>query len=131
MAAVGVRAAPAADVPVIAELHRTTWRAAYARLLPEGVLDALDGPAALQAWAEAVTGGATVIVASEGGADVGSRARSPAPDAGDRRAGPPRSIRFHVEDLDAALAGEPEQQPYGLSAECTDDQDARFWLLQS
>src|ERR687894_2405890 len=47
---------------------------------------------------------------------------------------------FHVEDLDAALAavrahggqaGEPEQQPYGLSAECTDDQGARFWLLQS
>jgi predicted enzyme related to lactoylglutathione lyase len=47
---------------------------------------------------------------------------------------------FHVEDLDAALAavrghggqaGEPAQQPYGLSAECTDDQGARFWLLQS
>ncbi|MPZ64191.1 MAG: glyoxalase [Pseudonocardiaceae bacterium] len=47
---------------------------------------------------------------------------------------------FHVDDLDAALAavrahggraGEPEQQPYGLSAECTDDQGARFWLLQS
>lgn len=47
---------------------------------------------------------------------------------------------FHVDDLDAALAavrahggqaGEPGQQPYGLSAECTDDQGARFWLLQS
>ncbi len=47
---------------------------------------------------------------------------------------------FHVDDLDTALAavrahdgqaGEPEQQPYGLSAECSDDQGARFWLLQS
>lgn len=47
---------------------------------------------------------------------------------------------FHVDDLDTALAavraqggqaGEPEQQPYGLSAECTDDQGAGFRLLQS
>lgn len=47
---------------------------------------------------------------------------------------------FHVDDLDTALAavraqggqaGEPEQQPYGLSAECTDDQGSGFWLLQS
>lgn len=49
-------------------------------------------------------------------------------------------LLYHVDDLDAALdavrahggqAGEPEQQPYGLSAECTDDQGTRFWLLQS
>lgn len=56
-------------------------------------------------------------------------------------AGQPRiQPLFHVDDLDTALAtvrahggqgGEPEQQPYGLSAECTDDQGARFWLLQS
>lgn len=56
-------------------------------------------------------------------------------------AGEPRiQPLFHVDDLDAALAavrahggqaGEREQQPYGLSAECTDDQGARFWLLQS
>ncbi|MQA16221.1 MAG: glyoxalase [Pseudonocardiaceae bacterium] len=49
-------------------------------------------------------------------------------------------LLYHVDDLDAALAavrthgghaGGPEQQPYGLSAECTDDQGTRFWLLQS
>lgn len=47
---------------------------------------------------------------------------------------------YHVDDLDAALAavrdhggqaGEPERQPYGRTAECTDDQGARFWLMQS
>lgn len=47
---------------------------------------------------------------------------------------------YHVDDLDAALAavrnhggqaGAPERQPYGLTAECTDDQGARFWLMQS
>ena len=45
-----------------------------------------------------------------------------------------------VADIDAAVArvreaggtvlAEPSRQPYGLSAECTDDQGARFYLGQ-
>lgn len=75
-----VRVAAVGDVPVIAELHRTTWRAAYARLLPPEVLDGLDAPSARSAWTDAVEGGATVLVASEGGADVGFCVAGPAPE---------------------------------------------------
>jgi len=48
-------------------------------------------------------------------------------------------LMYAVQDLEAALqtvrthggtAGKPEQQPYGLSAECTDDQGIEFWLWQ-
>lgn len=45
-----------------------------------------------------------------------------------------------VDDIDAAVArvreaggtvlDEPSRQPYGLSAECTDDQGSRFYLGQ-
>jgi uncharacterized glyoxalase superfamily protein PhnB len=47
---------------------------------------------------------------------------------------------YQVDDLAAALAavrdhggqaGEPQQQPYGRIADCTDDQGVRFQLLQS
>ncbi len=81
VAEVTVRTATGADVPVIAELHRVTWRAAYARLLPEAVLDALDDPAASRAWAGAVAGGATVLIANEGTVDVGFCVAAPAPAA--------------------------------------------------
>jgi len=85
VAEVTVRTATGPDVPVIAELHRVTWRAAYARLLPHGVLDALDDPAAGRAWADAVAGGATVLVASEGTVDVGFcvAGRAPAAEVAD------------------------------------------------
>lgn len=79
MAEASVRTATGADVPVIAALHRDTWRVAYARLLPTEVLDGLDTPAAERAWAAAVEGGATVLVASEGSADVGFCVAGPAP----------------------------------------------------
>ncbi|WP_309111897.1 VOC family protein [Saccharothrix sp.] len=48
-------------------------------------------------------------------------------------------LMYAVDDLEAALARvrehggttrEPEQQAYGLAAECTDDQGIEFWLWQ-
>jgi uncharacterized glyoxalase superfamily protein PhnB len=49
-------------------------------------------------------------------------------------------LMYAVRDLEVALAavrehggtaGEVERQPYGLSAECVDDQGIEFWLLQA
>ncbi|TVT50626.1 glyoxalase, partial [Amycolatopsis rhizosphaerae] len=46
---------------------------------------------------------------------------------------------YAVDDLEAALArvrelggrtGESEHQPYGLTADCTDNQGIEFWLWQ-
>jgi GNAT superfamily N-acetyltransferase len=48
-----------------------TWRAAYAELLPHGVLDELDTPQLQQAWSETIAGGATVLIATEGDDPVG------------------------------------------------------------
>lgn len=79
MAQAAVRAATDADVAVLVTLHCDTWRAAYAQLLPPEVLDTLDGPEARQAWARAVNGGATVLIASEGDTDVGFCVAGPAP----------------------------------------------------
>ncbi|OZM72531.1 glyoxalase [Amycolatopsis antarctica] len=48
-------------------------------------------------------------------------------------------LMYAVDDLAAALervrahggtAGEPERQPYGLSADCADDQGIEFWLWE-
>jgi predicted enzyme related to lactoylglutathione lyase len=48
-------------------------------------------------------------------------------------------LMYAVDDLDAALArvtelggraGEPETMPYGISADCVDNQGIGFWLLQ-
>ncbi|MQA14481.1 MAG: GNAT family N-acetyltransferase [Pseudonocardiaceae bacterium] len=79
MAQAGVRTATADDVATLAALHRETWRVGYAELLPRDVLDGLDGPENAQAWAAAVDGGATVLIANEGGADVGFCVAGPAP----------------------------------------------------
>lgn len=81
MAQAGVRTATAADVPVLAALHRETWRFGYAELLPREVLDGLDAPDNVQAWATAVDGGATVLIANEGNTDVGFCVAGPAPAA--------------------------------------------------
>lgn len=66
-----MRSATADDVETLTALHRDTWRVAYAELLPQDVLDGLGGPEPRQAWAATVEGGATVLIASEGDADVG------------------------------------------------------------
>lgn len=79
MALAQVRTATEQDVAVLSTLHRRTWRAAYRELLPAEALDALDSPALDQAWADAVTGGATVLIASEGRHPVGFVVAGPAP----------------------------------------------------
>ncbi|MGQ0772821.1 MAG: GNAT family N-acetyltransferase [Pseudonocardiales bacterium] len=79
MALARVRAATAQDVPLLVALHRVTWRAAYAELLPSKILDGLGSPAVQQAWADTVGGGATVLLATEGDDPVGFVVAAPAP----------------------------------------------------
>lgn len=79
MAQAHVRTATPADVSAIAALHSDTWRAAYADLLPQPVLDGLTGAEAERAWADAVDGGALVLLATEGAAEVGFCVAGPAP----------------------------------------------------
>lgn len=67
MAEAAVRTAVPQDVPEITRIHRDTWRAAYAELVPAQVLDDLD---AEPAWREAVEHSA-VFVATEGEWTVG------------------------------------------------------------
>lgn len=76
----GVRGATAEDAPVLATLHRATWRAAYAELLPPGTLDELDTPQLQQAWADTIAGGATVLIATEGADPVGFVVAGSAPE---------------------------------------------------
>jgi GNAT superfamily N-acetyltransferase len=76
----GVRGATVKDAPVLATLHRVTWRAAYAELLPPGTLDELDTPQLQQAWADTLGGGATVLIATEGADPVGFVVAGPAPE---------------------------------------------------
>ncbi|MGH3751295.1 MAG: GNAT family N-acetyltransferase [Pseudonocardiaceae bacterium] len=80
MALARVRAATPADAPVLAALHRATWRAAYSELLPPGALEGLDAPQLQRAWADTVEGGATVLIATEGDHPVGFVVAGPAPD---------------------------------------------------
>lgn len=80
MALAEVRAATHADASALAALHRVTWRAAYSELLPPGILDGLDAPQVQQSWADAVEGGATVLIATEGDNPVGFVVAGPAPE---------------------------------------------------
>jgi GNAT superfamily N-acetyltransferase len=80
MAQARVRAVTLQDVPVLSALHRATWRIAYAELLPAQALDLLDSPDVPQAWADAVAGGATVLLATEGDQPVGFVVAGPAPE---------------------------------------------------
>jgi GNAT superfamily N-acetyltransferase len=84
MADVSVRLARESDVPALAELQLTTWRVAYADVLPAAALDALD-PAAVEAgWRSAVTAPpdprAHVLVAVDAGQPVGLTTTAPAGD---------------------------------------------------
>lgn len=65
---------------MLATLHRVTWRAAYAELLPPGTLDELDTPQLQQAWADTIGGGATVLIATEGADPVGFVVAGAAPE---------------------------------------------------
>lgn len=80
MALARVRVATPADAPVLAALHRATWRAAYSELLSPETLDGLDAPQLQQAWADTAKGGATVLIATEGDQPVGFVVAGPAPE---------------------------------------------------
>lgn len=80
MALAQVRAATKDDVDEIIRIQADTWRAAYAELVPAAALERLSGPAARQAWTEAVAAGDGhhVLVATEGEWTVGFCAAAPA-----------------------------------------------------
>jgi GNAT superfamily N-acetyltransferase len=82
MAVASVRRAMPDDVEEIVRLQSSTWRTAYAELVPEAALERLAGPAARQAWTAAVTAGEGhhVWVAREGAWTVGFCAAAPADD---------------------------------------------------
>jgi GNAT superfamily N-acetyltransferase len=80
MALARVRAATPEDAPTLAALQRATWQAAYSELLPPGTLDGLDTQLVQQTWADAVAGGATVLIATEGHEPVGFVVAGPAPE---------------------------------------------------
>ncbi|MBV9313319.1 MAG: GNAT family N-acetyltransferase [Pseudonocardia sp.] len=73
MALASVRPATLDDVEEIIRIQASTWRTAYAELIPRAAVDRLSGPAARQAWRAAVTAGAGhhVFVATEGNWTVG------------------------------------------------------------
>jgi L-amino acid N-acyltransferase YncA len=79
MALARVRPATSHDVPALVALHSTTWRAAYAELLPAETLDELDSPEVRQAWADTVDSGVSVLLATEGDKPVGFVVAGPAP----------------------------------------------------
>ena len=68
MALAEVRPAADPDVDELVRIQAATWRVAYAGVLPEEALAQLGGPAARQAWADAVHAGEPfhVFVALEG-----------------------------------------------------------------
>jgi GNAT superfamily N-acetyltransferase len=82
MAEAAVRTAQPGDIAEIARIQVETWRAAYADLLPEEVLAALDTEEIANIWRQTITDGdATVYVATEGKWIVGFCAAGPAPAA--------------------------------------------------
>jgi GNAT superfamily N-acetyltransferase len=73
MALASVRPAVDADVDEIVRIQATTWRLAYAGILPEAALDRLTSDDARRTWRDAVAAGDPfhVFVALEGGWTVG------------------------------------------------------------
>lgn len=82
MADASVRRATLVDVADVARLQVSTWRTAYAEVLPAEVLDGLSEEQAAQAWRSAIaappTEGHRVLVAYEGRQAVGFVAMAPA-----------------------------------------------------
>lgn len=73
MAIAAVRPAVESDVDEIVRIQATTWRVAYADVLPEQALAELTGPLAREAWLDAVHAGEGygLFVATEGQWTVG------------------------------------------------------------
>ncbi|HET9139910.1 GNAT family N-acetyltransferase [Actinophytocola sp.] len=92
MAHAFVRLADPADSAEIARIQLSTWRTAYAEILPAGVLAGVTESAAAGQWRETIENGpATVLVAGEGDWTVGFGAAGPAPagEAADAAGRPP------------------------------------------
>ncbi|HEU5475042.1 MAG TPA: GNAT family N-acetyltransferase [Actinophytocola sp.] len=82
MAEADVRIADPADAAEIARIQLSTWRTAYAEVLPAEVLAGLDETAAAEQWRHTIRHGpAAVFVATEGSWLVGIGAAGPAPEA--------------------------------------------------
>lgn len=81
MADVSVRPAVAADADEIGRIQNDTWQLAYAKLLPEPVLQALTPERFAASWQQAITTPPSplhrVLVASDGPATVGFVAFGP------------------------------------------------------
>ncbi len=73
MASSAVRTATPEDVEEIQRIQASTWRTAYAELVPAAAIKRLAGAAARQAWLDAVQAGPGhhVLVATEGAWTVG------------------------------------------------------------
>lgn len=83
-----VRTARLDDAPAIARVHVASWRAAYAGLLPEGVLASRTVEVRTRHWVEWLSDGAPrrILVAERNGAVVGFGAAGPARGGGPRTA---------------------------------------------
>lgn len=82
MADADVRAADPSDATEIARIQLSTWRSAYAELLPSAVLDELDPLETELRWRHTLlTGPARVLLATEADWTVGFCAAGPAPEA--------------------------------------------------
>jgi GNAT superfamily N-acetyltransferase len=81
MADADVRLAAPSDAAEIARIQLTTWRSAYADLLPSRVLEDLDTAETERQWHHTLTEGpASVLVATESAWTVGFCAAGPAPE---------------------------------------------------
>lgn len=72
-----VRAATPADARGIAEVHVLTWRAAYARVFPAGVLASLSVDRRAEQWLEPLVAGDRIWVAEDGESVVGFASAGP------------------------------------------------------
>ncbi len=81
MADVSVRPAQASDASEIGRVQNETWQLAYAKLLPEPVLQALSADRFAASWEEAIAAPPSsdyrVLVATDGPATVGFAAFGP------------------------------------------------------
>src|SRR6266536_295654 len=108
MADADTRPATPSDAGELARIQLSTWRAAYAEILPAGVLAGLDSETVTGRWREAIEHG-LVFVATEGVWLVGFAAAGPAPEAESagaalRAAGCTRGIAWVAEADRASLS---------------------------
>ncbi|TQS44811.1 GNAT family N-acetyltransferase [Cryptosporangium phraense] len=77
-----VRPARPDDAPAVARIQLSTWRTAYAQVIPASVLDSLDEDEVAAQWRSAIVEPPTprhhVLIAYEGDATVGFTATGPA-----------------------------------------------------